>query len=242
MKLEIFEDYNIMSAAAADIIISIVNKKPGAVLCFATGNTPVLTYQLLAQKAKENKTDFSLCFCIGLDEWLGVLPDKIGSCHFSLYQQIFQPLGIAEQQIHLFDGMSRDVESECRKMNDVIDQKGGIDFILAGVGLNGHIGFNEPGVDITLNAHEQELHTTTLTSGQKYFNEVTAIKKGITVGMAQAMKAGTLLLLANGKNKASIMQLAIEGEVTNKVPASFIQQHTNGVVMLDREAASALSK
>lgn len=242
MDIEIFKDYQGMSAAAADIIIDIVQRKPDAVLCFATGNTPVLTYELLSEKAAIQKVDFSKCFCIGLDEWLGVPADKSGTCSYLLHQQVFKPLGIKEEQLCLFDGMTADVEATCKKMNDVIDSKGGIDCMLAGVGLNGHIGFNEPGVDMSLQAHTQNLHTTTLESGQHYFNEPTEIKEGITLGMAQVMKTGGLLLLANGKNKAAIIKKALEEEVTNQVPASFIQQHENGLVMLDKEAASELSK
>ena len=177
MKLKIFENYLEMSAAAADLVIEIVSDKPNAVLCFATGNTPVLTYQLLAEKANTKKIDFSKCFFIGLDEWLGIPPGKNGSCHHSLVQQVFQPLKITASQVHLFDAMTTDIELECKRMNDKINEKGGIDFMLVGIGINGHIGFNEPGVDIGLSSHEQELHETTLSSGKKYFHEVTMIKR-----------------------------------------------------------------
>ena len=242
MKIKIFDDYERMSATAADLIIDIVKRKPASVLCFATGNTPVGTYRLMAEKAKAEKTDFSNCICIGLDEWLGVSSDKSGSCHYTLYHQVFRPLKIKDSQIHLFNAMTKDIESECKKMNELIEKVGGIDLLLAGVGVNGHIGFNEPGADVSLLAHDQELHDTTLSSGQNYFSEPTLIRKGITLGMMQVMKAGTLLLLANGIKKAPIMKQALEGDVTNKVPASFIQQHTSGVVILDKEAGSALSK
>ena len=242
MDIKIFRDHHDLSAAAADIIIDIVQRKPDALLCFATGNTPVLTYGLLAEKAAVQKVDFSKCFCIGLDEWLGVPGEKTGSCKYILQQQVFNPLGIGDEQVYLFDGMTQDIEAACKAMNNLIDSKGGIDCMLAGIGLNGHIGFNEPGVDISLQAHEQELHTATLASGQNYFDEPTPIKKGITLGMAQVMKAGSLLLLANGESKAAIIKKALEETVSNKVPASFIQQHENGLVLLDEAAASGLTK
>jgi galactosamine-6-phosphate isomerase len=241
MAIKIFKDYTAMSSAAADLIIMVVKRKPASVLCFATGNTPVLTYQLLVEKVKTKKINFSQCFCIGLDEWLGVAPDKSGSCHYILQKQVFVPLGIKKDRMHIFDGLATNPGDECSRMNDIIESKGGIDFMLAGVGTNGHVGFNEPGVDMGLNAHVQELHETTLASGQDYFNEPTEIKKGITLGMAQVMQAGTLLLLANGKNKAAIIKQALQGEVSAKVPASYVQHHNNAVVMLDGEAASALS-
>lgn len=240
-QLKIFDNYETMSAAAADLVIDLVKDIPEVLLCFATGNTPVGTYRLLVQKAKEQQVDFSKCSFIGLDEWVGVPGNKSGSCEFILYEQLFRPLGIEEGQIHLFDGMAEDIAAECSKMNAFIEATGGIDCMLAGIGLNGHIGFNEPGVDISLESHEQLLHESTLASGRHYFDEPTFIRSGITLGMAQVMKAKTLFLLANGKSKAAIIQQAVEGIITNKVPASYVQQHENAVLLLDKEAASLLT-
>lgn len=242
MECRIFDDYNDMSDAAAELIIGIVERKPEAVLCFATGNSPVGTYRALTAKAKERGIDFSRCFCFGLDEWLGVPPEKKGSCHYLLYEQVFHPLGINESQVHLFDGMTMDTDLECRIMNGEIEHVGGIDCMLVGIGLNGHIGFNEPGVDMELMAHEQELHGSTLASGQLYFNEPTPIAKGITLGMAQVMNARTLLVLANGSSKAEIIHKACDGPVTQDVPASYMQKHRHAVLMIDKAAASGLSK
>lgn len=239
--LKIYNDYNTMSAAAAELILDVVRLKPEAVLCFATGNTPVGTYRELVARAKERGTDFSRCFCIGLDEWLGVPGNKSGSCKYILQEQVFGQLGIKQTQVHLFDGLTTAVEEECEKMNTLIENKGGIDCILVGIGTNGHIGFNEPGVDSTLKAHEQALHASTLDSGKHYFNEPTSIKKGITLGLAQVLQAKMLLLLANGVSKSTIIRKALEEEVSTAVPASFIQQHTNAIVLLDKEAAAELT-
>ncbi|MBL7708951.1 MAG: glucosamine-6-phosphate deaminase [Chitinophagaceae bacterium] len=239
--LKIYNDYNTMSAAAAELILDVVRLKPEAVLCFATGNTPVGTYRELAAKARESGTDFSRCFCIGLDEWLGVPGNKSGSCKYILQEQVFDPLGIKPTQVHLFDGLTNAVEAECEKMNALIDSRGGIDCMLVGIGTNGHIGFNEPGVDSRLKAHEQVLHASTLDSGKHYFNEPTPIKKGITLGLAQVLQAKMVLLLANGVSKSAIIRKTLEGEISPAVPASFIQQHTNAYVLLDKEAAAELT-
>ncbi len=241
MHIKIYNDYDKMSAAAAELILDVVRLKPEAVLCFATGNTPVGTYRQLTAKAKESGTDFSRCSCIGLDEWLGVPGDKSGSCKYILQEQVFDLLGIKQTQVHLFDGLTSAVEVECEKMNAFIDSRGGIDCMLVGIGTNGHIGFNEPGVDSTLKAHEQVLHASTLDSGKHYFNEPTLIKKGITLGLAQVLQAKMLLLLANGTSKSAIIRKALEGEISPAVPASFIQQHTNAYVLLDKEAAAELT-
>src|SRR6185503_12201219 len=198
MQVRIFNDYNAMSAAAADMIIDCMKSKPDALLCFATGNTPILTYKLLAEKVKLQNIDLSKCFCIGLDEWLGVPPQVKGSCYYDLHEHVFQPLGIKGSQIHLFDGLADDTGSECKKMNQLVHEHACVDCLLAGIGINGHIGFNEPGADPSLEAHEQLLHSTTLASGQTYFKEVTKLEKGITLGLAQVMNAKRFLLLANG--------------------------------------------
>ena len=240
MQVKIFDDYNSMSAATADIIIDCAKNKPHALLCFATGNTPILTYKLLTEKVKQQQIDLSKCFCIGLDEWLGVPPQVKGSCHYDLHEHIFKPLGIKPSQVHLFDGLTTDIKAECKKMNELVREHGGVDCLLAGIGVNGHIGFNEPGVDPSLEAHDQQLHPATLASGQNYFKEVTKLEKGITLGLSQAMNAGKFLILANRKAKSDIIKRTIKGEVTNEVPASYIQKCENGIVIIDKEAASAL--
>lgn len=242
MKQQIFNDYETLSSAAADLVLETVKQNPGAVLCFATGNTPAGTYRLLAEKARAQAADFGQCFCFGLDEWLGVPPEKNGTCHQILHEQVFKPLGIQSSQVHLFDGMTTDIPAECKKMNEMIRQKGGIDLALVGIGLNGHIGFNEPGVSFALEAHAQELHDSTLASGQHYFSEPTPISRGLTLGLAQLMKARITLLLASGSGKAPIIEKALEGPVTSEVPASLLQQHERALVMMDKAAAAHLTK
>jgi galactosamine-6-phosphate isomerase len=240
MNFNVYDDYYGMSEAAADTIVTCVQQKPNALLCFATGNTPVLTYELLAQKAKSTNTDFSRCYCIGLDEWVGVPPQQHGSCHFLLHKQVFTPLSISQAHIHLFNGTNQNLENECIAMNNFIHQKGGIDCIIVGIGTNGHIGFNEPGVDVNLNAHVQVLHQSTLHAGQFYFNEPVQIKMGITLGMAQVMGAAKILLLANGTKKAAVIKKTLQGEITDAIPASCLQRCTQTVALLDRDAASEL--
>lgn len=242
MHKKIFPSGNAMAAAAADIIIDLVKDMPDALLCFATGNTPIETYRLLVQKAHDEQVDFSRCFCIGLDEWLGVAPETSGSCHYILHQQLFSPLGIAASQVHLFDGMAADPELECKKMNILVAEKGGVDCMVVGVGLNGHVGFNEPGVDTKLGAHVQELHQTTLDSGKHYFDTPVPIRKGITLGLTHVMHAKLLLMLANGTHKAPVVKQLLQDEVSNVLPASFIRRHGNGWLLLDEAAACMLEE
>lgn len=242
MELQLFETHEMQSAAAAALIINTVKKDPAAVFCFATGDSPRRTYELLAERAAGEKIDFSKCTLIGLDEWMGVDPANTGSCHCFLQTYLIKPLGLSPGQVHLFDAMATVEQSECEKMDQFIREKGGIDCMLVGVGMNGHIGFNEPGTSEHLTAHVIGLDPITLTVGQKYFTDTMQAKKGITLGLKQVMEARMLLMMANGKKKAGIIQQAAEGAISNKVPASLIRQHHNGILMLDSEAASALKQ
>ena len=182
MQKLIFKDYHTLSVAAAKEILGLISNKPDAVLCLAAGDTPSLAYRLLRDMAVEEQVDFSKCTFVGLDEWIGIAPDNRGSCHYFLTNNLFIPLGIKPSQINLFDALSNDPVSECRKMDDTIRTKGGIDLMLVGVGMNGHIGFNEPGVPMNRYAHVVELDAVTTSVGQKYFKQSTTLEKGITLG------------------------------------------------------------
>jgi glucosamine-6-phosphate isomerase len=240
MQLNIYKDYNELSVHAANAIIELVKNKPHAVLCLAAGDTPRLTYSLMAKKAQEEKIDFSKCSFIGLDEWVGIPPQNEGSCRYFLQTTIFTPLQIASEQINLFDALSNDLEKECTTMNKKIIDKGGIDLMLVGVGMNGHIGFNEPGVPVSNNAHVIDLDEVTQSVGQKYFSEPVAIKKGITLGLNQLLQSRKAIMMANGLKKAPVISKTLEEEINIGMPASIIRKHAQGIVMIDKEAASAL--
>src|SRR5687768_12929717 len=153
MQLKIFKDYTALSLHAGKEIIDLVRNKPDVVLCLASGDTPKQTYTVVAETAKSEQVDFSRCTFIGLDEWMGISPDNEGSCHYFLNTYVFKPLCIKSAQIHLFNALSEDIQNECKKMDAIIRQKGGIDLMVVGVGMNGHVGFNEPGVPTNLYSH-----------------------------------------------------------------------------------------
>jgi 6-phosphogluconolactonase/glucosamine-6-phosphate isomerase/deaminase len=132
------------------------------------------------------------------------------------------------------------MEAECSKMDAVISEKGGIDLMLVGVGMNGHIGFNEPGVSPQLYSHVINLDTTTQSVGQKYFKESTVLKKGITLGLQHLLEGRQAILMASGQKKSPVMQKALEGPISPEMPASIIRNHEQAYVMLDEDAASLL--
>jgi galactosamine-6-phosphate isomerase len=242
MELKIYKDYEDLSANAADEIINLVKNKPDAVLCLASGDTPRLTCTLAVEKALKQKIDFSRCTFIGLDEWVGVPPHNEGSCHYFFQKNLIEPLKIPAANIHLFDALSDNLEKQCRMMDDTIAAKGGIDLMIVGIGMNGHIGFNEPGVSFDNYSHFIDLEPITLAVGKKYFKEAVSLGKGITLGFKHLVQTKKVLLIANGIKKAEVVKRTIEEAVTNNFPATIMQTHPNGIIMVDSEAASLLTK
>lgn len=240
MQIEIFESYAALSQQLAEKILQLVKSNPEAVLCLAAGDTPRLAYQLLAEKAKAEKMVFSRCTFIGLDEWVGVPPENEGSCHFFLRHNVFEPLSIPSSQVHLFNALSDDLNAACRRMDSIISKAGGIDCMVVGIGMNGHIGFNEPGASFHLTAHVIKLDENTRSVGQKYFSQPTVLDKGITLGLQQLLLSKETILIANGLKKAEILKKAIEGPIDPAVPASIMQNHPNGIIFIDKDAATLL--
>ena len=240
MQLKIYKDYNELSYNAALEITDLVKNKPHAVLCLAAGDTPRLTYTLMTKKAIDEKIDFSHCSFIGLDEWVSIPPENEGSCHFFLKTQIFEPLHISSSQIHLFNALSEDLSTECALMDKIIKEKKGIDLMLVGVGMNGHIGFNEPGVSFKKYSHVVELDETTQSVGQKYFKQTAMLKKGITLGLKHVSEARKAILIANGIKKAEVIRKSLEDKISADIPASIMRTHLQGTMMIDEDAASLL--
>jgi glucosamine-6-phosphate isomerase len=206
----------------------------------ASGNTPLETCNWIVKKAASEKADLSKCNFIGLDEWVGVPKENTGSCHFFFYNNLFTPLNISDAQIFLFDAMAENLAAQCTQMDDLIAAKGGIDLMIVGIGMNGHIGFNEPGVSFNLLSHVINLQKTTIEVGQKYFSTPTELAQGITLGLGHLMNTKEVILIANGNKKSGVIRQAIKEPVTETLPASILQKHKNSFIFLDKEAASLL--
>jgi glucosamine-6-phosphate isomerase len=241
MEIQVFRNYEELSKKAAEEIVSTIQMKPGAVICLASGHSPQRSCEIFVEQVTEKKIDISHASFIGLDEWVGINPDDPGSCQYFLRSNIINPLGLKRSNYHLFNAMSADLHEECAKMDNTISQLGGIDLMVVGIGMNGHIGFNEPGVSFDLTCHVAELDETTQNVGQKYFSEKKILKNGITLGLLHLTHARKALLLANGTNKRDIVSKALNGEVSNMIPASIFQAHANSLVLLDQDAASMLN-
>ena len=242
MKTIIYKNYDLLSEAVAEKMVLQVLLKPDTVFCLASGNSTRLCYQDFVNKIIENAIDISKSTFIGLDEWIGILPTNPGSCHYFFKHNLFEPLHLAKNQIYLFDGMLNNLEMECMKMDEFIKKKGGIDFMIVGVGLNGHIGFNEPGVSFDYYSHIINLAEMTLNVGQKYFDVPTSLHQGITLGLKHFLDTKTVILMADGIKKADIIQKTLEEEINSNIPSTIIRNHKNAIVMVDEEAYQNVRK
>ncbi|MFE7084174.1 glucosamine-6-phosphate deaminase [Priestia megaterium] len=240
MEVLIYEDYNEMSKQSADMVIKVVNEKPGALLCIAAGNTPTGTLRYLVEEEKHGKVDFSNCKFVGLDEWVGMDRDDEGSCQHYLYSEFFNPLTIKQENIYFFDAKAEDLVEECKTIDTFLEEHGPIDVCILGLGMNGHLGLNEPGTPFNLKSHIVDLDNTTKTVGQKYFNETTELSQGITLGCQHFLNAQLVMLQVNGTKKSEVIKKLMEKEISTELPGTVLKQHANSLLLLDKEAASKL--
>lgn len=235
MKIEVLENYDALSGHAARLIAVLVARKPEAVICIASGHTPLGVLKQLVEMSGRGEVDLHRCRFIGLDEWVGIPPEREGSCSYFVEEFLLKPLKIKREQIFFFDSMAADLEAECRKMDAAIARFGGLDLMLVGIGLNGHIALNEPGTPWNLYSHLSVLDEMTVTVGQKYFTEKTQMTHGITLGLQHLREARLPVLMASGSSKSAIVRQALAGGVTEQLPASIFQTLPHGLVLLDEQ-------
>jgi galactosamine-6-phosphate isomerase len=240
MQLFISDTYETMSAKAAEAVMQKITSQSNGVLSPASGDSPTGLYKELVRKLNSEKIDISGWNFVGLDEWLGMNGNDEGSCRFHLNNQLFNPLHISENNICFFDGKTKDLNAECDKVENFITKHGGIDVAIVGLGMNGHVGMNEPGTSSALHSHVTEIDAITQQVGQKYFKEKTHISKGITLGIANIMEARNVILIVSGNKKAEILRRVLEEEISEQLPASLLRNHENFSVYLDAEAANLL--
>lgn len=232
-------DYEGLSRTVSEIVVEAFLRKPDLMVCMASGHSPARACDLLVE-ALQGK-DLSGLQIIGLDEWWGMEPDNEGSCRHFFDTRLTGPLNLRPDQCHFFDGLAKDYAAEVQRMDALIAARG-IDLAIVGIGMNGHIGFNEPGTPFEAGCHLAVLDDVTRSVGQKYFNAQTELEKGITIGLGHLMRAEHLVLIANGAHKADLIKRAMEGPVGPAFPASIIQLHHRATVVTDVQAGAELSR
>lgn len=241
MKLNVYADKAASSKAAADLIVEQVRSKPGSLLCFPSGDSPTLVLKYLVEYGLQGAVDFSQCRFVGLDEWIGMNESDEGSCRHYMDTHFFVPLEINSEQITFFNGLVENPDEACAIMDTYILENGPIDVMMVGLGMNGHIGLNEPGTDFKRYAHRTELDPLTVKVAQKYFKQTTELTGGLTLGLQHFTEAKTAVLIISGAKKADILAKALQAEVTNQLPGTIIQLHPNAFVFADADAAVKLT-
>lgn len=232
MKFITVKTYEELSAKAADIIAAQIIMKPNCVLGLATGSTPVGTYKKLAEKNKAGEIDFSAVTSVNLDEYEGLDGTHDQSYRYFMNKNLFDNVNIDKSRTYVPNGTAADLEKEGHNYDELIKSLGGIDLQLLGIGVDGHIGFNEPDEYFTAATHPVVLDPSTIEANARFFASKDDVpKKAITMGMMSIMQAKKILLVANGKNKLDILKAAMEGPIDPKVPASILQLHPDVTVI-----------
>jgi galactosamine-6-phosphate isomerase len=241
MQLIIEKNYDLLSRKAANDMARFLEGKHQPLVCTASGDSPAGLYAQLSKLQQDGKLNTANWFFAGLDEWVGKNGDDEGSCRYYLDRQLYQPLNVEEERICFFNGQATDLQNECERMETFIEHHGPMNIAVVGLGMNGHIGFNEPGVSPLLTTHISNLDSSTIQTGQKYFKEKQQLSQGITIGLATLMDAEHIFLIVSGEHKAAIVQKALEGPVTENIPATLLRSHPQLHIYLDEAAAQLLS-
>ena len=239
MEIIIQQTQQTATEVAARIIARLLREKPNAVLGLATGSTPLLLYRTLV----EMNLDWSQVTTFNLDEYIGLPRDHPQSYHTFMWENLFQRINIAKENVHIPDGNAQDIPKFCQQYEERIVATGGIDLQVLGIGTDGHIGFNEPSSSLASRTRIKTLTRQTCIDNARFFGSKESVPHHvITMGIGTIMEARQNLLLAFGQNKARAIAEAVEGPITALNPASILQMHPVVKVILDEPAASDLKR
>jgi len=223
---------------AAGIVAAQISRKKNTVLGLPTGQTPLGMYQELIKRFRKGEIDFSQVITFNLDEYYGLSPEHPQSYNYYMWQTFFNNINIKKENVFIPDGVTKDVQKECRYYESLIEKKGGIDLQFLGIGDNGHIGFNEPAIALNSKTHLVNLSQATIEANSRFFNDIEDVpRKALTMGMGTIMKAKQIILLASGMKKAPAIAKTINGKVNTEVPASLLQLHRDVTIIVDKDAA-----
>ncbi len=236
IKVVVCESYDDMSLRAAAMIGEQIKKKPNSTLGLATGSTPIGTYERLIAMHEEG-LDFSRLSTYNLDEYYPISPENDQSYRYFMNKQLFEKINIPLESTHVPNGLAADPEAECRAYDEAIDAAGGIDLQILGIGVNGHIGFNEPDEALIAATHLTALTESTVTANARFFAAREEVPtQALTMGVGSILKAKRIILLASGANKHEAVRTLLSGKVTTACPATVLHLHADTVLLCDRAA------
>ncbi|PWT96471.1 MAG: glucosamine-6-phosphate deaminase [Bacteroidetes bacterium] len=239
MKVFVSDSYDEMSKVAAEKAVELLFRIANPLVCIASGDTPTGMYRNFVKMKNSSDSNIANWNFIALDEWVGMNQNDEGSCGNYLFRTLLEPMNKNKDEYTMFDGKAQDLQNECTRVLSFISKKGGkIDLAILGLGVNGHLGLNEPGTSDHHLAHVSQLSDSTKSVGQKYFSSGKELTQGITLGLATLMNAKTVFLIVNGAHKKAILNEVINGEISKQIPGTILQKHPNCFIFTDRSAAS----
>ena len=243
MKLIVVRSYEEMSMKAAEVIANQMKEKEDSVLGLATGSTPEGMYAELVKMYENKEIDLSKITTFNVDEYYGLDPQNDQSYNYFMNKHLLGKVNVNKDKTNIPAGITEDVETTARDYDKKIADHGGIDIQVLGIGVNGHIGFNEPGPYFVGQTHKVDLSEETIEANSRFFENAEEVpKQAITMGMMSILQAKKILLLANGQGKADAIYNSLQGPITPQVPASILQLHKDLVVIVDEDAASKLKR
>ena len=216
-----------------------VESDPACVLGLATGTTPIGLYDELVADCAAGKLSFADVTTFNLDEYRGLSGDHEQSYRRFMDEHLFERVDIDRARTHVPDGSDPDADAACAAYEAAIEDAGGIDLQLLGLGHNGHIGFNEPAAEFSQKTHLVSLTESTIMANSRLFDSIDEVpREAYTMGIGTIMRARAVLVVASGADKADIVRRSFFGPVTPDVPASVLQFHQNITVIVDKEAGA----
>ena len=240
MKVVKLQNAYDISVEVAKIITDQINAKPESVLGFATGSSPVETYKRIIEKYEKGEVSLKDITTFNLDEYCGLPQDNVNSYFYFMKDNLFGKTDVDFGKVNFLSGTSGEIEKECEAYRKAIEEAGGIDIQILGIGTNGHIGFNEPSDSFTDGPFRVKLTQSTIDSNIKYFEDGNMPTHALTMGTGDIMRAKKIVLIATGAAKAEAIFKTVKGEVTPMCPASVLQNHPDATIFVDEEAAKLL--
>lgn len=213
------------------------------VLGLPTGSTPLDTYAELARMCAAGEISFKNVITFNMDEYVNLPEEHPESYHSFMWNNFFSHIDIKKENVHILNGNAKDLMAECEAYEKAIEDAGGIDLFMGGVGPDGHLAFNEPGSSLSSKTRIKTLTTDTIIANSRFFegNLDLVPKQALTVGIGTVMAAKEVLLVCSGHNKARALQHIIDGSVSHKWTASILQMHQHSIVICDEAACDELT-
>ncbi|MGY0693518.1 glucosamine-6-phosphate deaminase [Virgibacillus sp. FSP13] len=237
MEIIRVNDYQKMSEKACALLMEVIKTKKNPVLGLATGSTPEGLYQQLIEQHSNGELSFKNTTTFNLDEYVGLAKNDPNSYYYYMHEKLFKHIDIPTDQANLPSGVGNDLEKGCQDYELKISQAGNVDIQVLGIGLNGHIGFNEPGTPFSSRTHIVDLDESTREANARFFNSIDDVPtRAITMGINSIMESKQIVLLVSGEKKKDAVARLVNGEVSESFPASILQKHENVVLIADDAA------